>query len=162
MHKLYFTRLLLFVILGYLTPSCHSSKGPVELQDLNDQAAFMDDLYADLPFDMPRVKDPQFPGLRVNITDFGAIGDGMVKNTRAFADGISFKDITLRHQAGPGLIFYNTKNVAVEKMEIVTREAGWVRVLGGHSTGIHLDIKGLDRSKCVFERGASEGAVSLE
>ena len=78
------------------------------------------------------------------------------------ADGISFQRITLRHQAGPGLIFYNTKNVAVKKMEIVTGETDWVRVLGDQSSGIHLDIKAMDRAKCAFGRGASEGAVSLE
>jgi hypothetical protein len=41
-----------------------------------------------LPFDMPCVTEPQFPNFSVNISDFGAVGDGHTMNTQAIADAI--------------------------------------------------------------------------
>ncbi len=78
------------------------------------------------------------------------------------ADGISLKNIVLRHREGPGLIFYNTKNTAVKNMEIVSDEAGRVRVLGSQCAGIQLDVPGLDRSKVEFGQGAPEAGVELK
>lgn len=46
------------------------------------------DLYSDLEFDMPEIRIPAFPDYSVNIADFGAVGDGKTKNTKAFADAI--------------------------------------------------------------------------
>ena len=46
------------------------------------------DLYSDLEFDMPEIQIPAFPDYSVNIADFGAVGDGKTKNTKAFADAI--------------------------------------------------------------------------
>jgi len=43
---------------------------------------------ADLPFEMPVIKTPQFPGRTFVITDYGAVGDGHTKNTKAFAEAI--------------------------------------------------------------------------
>lgn len=40
-------------------------------------------IYADLPFDMPRVERPVFPDYEVSIVDFGAKGDGIFLNTEA-------------------------------------------------------------------------------
>ncbi len=48
-----------------------------------------EDLYANLEFDMPRVAEPAFPDFTVNITDFGAVGDGQTLNTQAFAEAIA-------------------------------------------------------------------------
>ena len=45
-------------------------------------------LYEGLPFEMPRIHKPVFPDYAVNITDFGAIGDGVFMNTDAFAKAI--------------------------------------------------------------------------
>ena len=45
-------------------------------------------LYKDVPFEMPQVQRPVIPALSVSITDFGAVGDGIVLNTKAFADAI--------------------------------------------------------------------------
>ena len=41
-----------------------------------------------LPFEMPRVDVPTFPGRRVSIADHGAVADGFTMNTQAFADAI--------------------------------------------------------------------------
>jgi polygalacturonase len=46
-------------------------------------------LYDGLEFDMPRVQEPSFPNNSVNITDFGAVGDGLTKNTAAFEQAIA-------------------------------------------------------------------------
>lgn len=41
------------------------------------------DVYADLPFEMPRVERPAIPAREASIVDFGAVGDGMTLNTEA-------------------------------------------------------------------------------
>jgi polygalacturonase len=45
-------------------------------------------LYENLPFEMPRVEKPVFPDRRVDIRDFGAVGNGVFLNTEAFARAI--------------------------------------------------------------------------
>lgn len=45
-------------------------------------------LYANLPFDMPKVQRPEFPPNTMKITDFGGVSDGMTLNTDAFAKAI--------------------------------------------------------------------------
>lgn len=45
-------------------------------------------LYKNLPFSMPRVKAPAFPGRSVNLKDYGAVGDGSSLCTQAFAKAI--------------------------------------------------------------------------
>lgn len=49
----------------------------------------MAELYTDLPFKMPRVAEARFPAHTVSILDHGAVGNGMVKNTAAFARAIA-------------------------------------------------------------------------
>lgn len=46
------------------------------------------DVYADLPFDMPRVEQPAFADYEVNIRAFGAVSDGATLNTQAINDAI--------------------------------------------------------------------------
>lgn len=46
-------------------------------------------MYKDIKFDMPRVERPVIPDTRVSLTDFGAVGDGLIKNTGAFAKAIA-------------------------------------------------------------------------
>ncbi|MGB3798994.1 MAG: glycoside hydrolase family 28 protein [Lewinella sp.] len=67
---------LLLLILGWLPT--------VSAQDIT-----VNELYADLPFDMPRVMEPTFPDREVSIADFGAIGDGTTLNTQAIEDAIA-------------------------------------------------------------------------
>ncbi len=47
------------------------------------------DLYSGIEFNMPRVQEPKFPNNSVNIKDFGAVGDGLTKNTQAFEKAIA-------------------------------------------------------------------------
>lgn len=45
-------------------------------------------IYADVPFSMPTVERPSFPGYEVNICDFGAKSDGVTLNTEAINGAI--------------------------------------------------------------------------
>jgi polygalacturonase len=47
------------------------------------------DILADLPFPMPALEEPRFPGFTVKITEFGAVADGRTLNTKAIADAIA-------------------------------------------------------------------------
>lgn len=46
------------------------------------------EIYRDIEFDMPQVIEPQIANNSVTITDFGAVGDGVVLNTEAFLRAI--------------------------------------------------------------------------
>lgn len=46
-------------------------------------------IYQGIEFDMPRVQEPSFPSYSVSLTDFGAVGDGLTKNTEAFEKAIA-------------------------------------------------------------------------
>ncbi|WP_373056637.1 glycosyl hydrolase family 28 protein [Zunongwangia sp. H14] len=46
-------------------------------------------LYEDIEFGMPRIQEPQFSDYEVNILDFGAVGDGLQKNTEVFKKAIA-------------------------------------------------------------------------
>ncbi|WP_321286927.1 glycoside hydrolase family 28 protein [uncultured Sunxiuqinia sp.] len=46
------------------------------------------DIYEGVEFEMPTVIEPSFPDYSASITDYGAVGDGEVLNTKAFADAI--------------------------------------------------------------------------
>ena len=58
-----------------------------------------DSIYANLPFDMPRVERPSFPDRSVSIVDFGAKGDGITLNTEAINQAIAHI-----HQQGGGKV----------------------------------------------------------
>lgn len=47
-----------------------------------------DSIYENLPFEMPKVKQPTFPDYSVNILSFGAKSDGITLNTKAINDAI--------------------------------------------------------------------------
>lgn len=49
----------------------------------------LDALYRlDLPFEMPAYQLPQIPNYSINLSDFGAIGDGVTNNSAAFAKAV--------------------------------------------------------------------------
>jgi polygalacturonase len=57
-------------------------------------------LYEGLPFEMPKVKIPEFPDNKVNILDFGGKPDGITLNTEAFEKAI----VALSKKGGGTLI----------------------------------------------------------
>ncbi|MCB0635389.1 MAG: right-handed parallel beta-helix repeat-containing protein [Lewinella sp.] len=81
---------LFSLTMGLFILSCGESPQPTTVVTTTTTAsAELDQLYDDVPFDMPRFQEPQFPDRTVNILDFGAVGDGQVKNTQAFVDAIN-------------------------------------------------------------------------
>jgi len=42
-----------------------------------------------VPFKMSKIKRPSFPDRTIDIRDYGAVGDGVTMNTKAFATAIS-------------------------------------------------------------------------
>lgn len=46
-------------------------------------------MYTDLPFEMPQVTRPTIPSTSVNLKDFGAVSDGVTKNTQSFAKAMA-------------------------------------------------------------------------
>ena len=46
-------------------------------------------IYEGIEFEMSKVQEPTFPDLEVSITDFGAVGNGLQKNTEAFEKAIA-------------------------------------------------------------------------
>lgn len=67
----------------WMTMACTTS--PSSAESLTADDAYV---YADLPFDMPRVERPAFPDYEVRITDFGARGDGVTCCTEAIRQAI--------------------------------------------------------------------------
>lgn len=59
-----------------------------------------DYLYEDMPFDMPKVNEPQIPQRSVSLDEFGAKGDGVTLCTDAFAKAIA----ELSRQGGGTLV----------------------------------------------------------
>ncbi len=49
-----------------------------------------DYLYENLPFEMEKIQRPAIPALTVQLTDFGAVGDGVTLNTDAFASAMQY------------------------------------------------------------------------
>lgn len=56
---------------------------------LSNEKLAMDEVYSNVEFAMPRVKETSFPDFEVKITEFGAVGDGIFKNTEAIAKAIN-------------------------------------------------------------------------
>lgn len=84
--------LLLIGLAGALQVSCQRQPGAPQATTASTAAAatsITSDLYAGLEFDMPRVQEPSFPAYSVSIADFGAVGDGLTKNTKAFEQAIA-------------------------------------------------------------------------
>ncbi len=71
--------------MGFAVPaSCQQAAN----SRLEDMAGISDAVYENVPFDMPKVKQPVFPRYEVNILDFGAKPDGVTLNTEAINKAI--------------------------------------------------------------------------
>lgn len=76
---------LLIFSIWVLQSSCQRNEAPASNLKNTDESV---DIYENIEFDMPKVVEPNIPDYRVSIEDFGAVGDGLTKNTKAFADAI--------------------------------------------------------------------------
>ncbi|MGL1884982.1 MAG: glycoside hydrolase family 28 protein [Reichenbachiella sp.] len=77
-------KLVVVGILGVFLNACGAKQTKV-VEELVD----IDWLYEEIPFDMPRVQEPNIPPYQVVLTDFGAVGDGLKDNTKAFEKAIN-------------------------------------------------------------------------
>ena len=84
------------------------------------ETAIDDTIYQNLPFEMPKVQQPVFPAYEVNISKFGAKGDGMTLNTKAINDAIIqnamhwySSPVTLKHILSFPLLSKDWKHAAV-------------------------------------------------
>ncbi len=66
----------------YITNACETKK------ESSQSISIYNELYIGLPFDMPLVAEAVFNDFSADITGFGGIGDGITKNTDAFANAI--------------------------------------------------------------------------
>ena len=66
-----------------------NNQSVTEAKEATSSTMETSDLYAGIEFEMPRVQEPQIPNNSVNIRDFGAIGDGLTKNSQAFEKAIA-------------------------------------------------------------------------
>ena len=48
----------------------------------------IESIYEGIEFDMPKVRETNFPDFEKNIIEFGAVGDGLTKNSEAFKSAI--------------------------------------------------------------------------
>ncbi|MFH0990589.1 MAG: glycoside hydrolase family 28 protein [bacterium] len=60
----------------------------LKAQPLNRDKKELQAYTANLPFTMPELQFPEIPDRSVTILEFGAVGDGLTMNTRAFAEAI--------------------------------------------------------------------------
>lgn len=65
--------------------ACQSTNEEIEIKT---KTADYGHIYEGIEFDMPKVQEPVIPDYEVNIADFGAIGNGVTKNTEAIAKAI--------------------------------------------------------------------------
>ncbi len=77
---------LVLGITGFLFSSCQKQGGTAASAEVATTDSF--DIYEGVEFDMPKVQEPTFANNSVRITDFGAVGDGLTKNTKAFEQAI--------------------------------------------------------------------------
>ncbi|WP_089237405.1 glycoside hydrolase family 28 protein [Belliella buryatensis] len=65
-----------------------SCTAPVGSQEIASGLIDSNSIYDNVEFEMPKVKEASFPDFAVNIKDFGAVSDGITKNTTAFAQAM--------------------------------------------------------------------------
>jgi polygalacturonase len=73
-------------VLGFLTGICSTHTSHSLASPTSDDSLVR--VTANLPFSMHRIELPQIPARTVNVTDFGAVGDGVALNTAAFAKAV--------------------------------------------------------------------------
>lgn len=81
MNKIHNFLLAALIVMVNCTP-------PVVSQQIASGIIDSNSIYDNVEFEMPKVKETSFPDLAVNIKDFGAVSDGITKNTAAFAQAM--------------------------------------------------------------------------
>ncbi len=111
----------------------------------------MTDIYKNLPFKMDEIKKPVFPANKVIITDFGAVGDGITLNTKAFADAI---EAVSKKGGGtvviPSGVWYTGPIVLKSNINLYTEEGALVVFSDNFDDYplIYTVFEGLDTKRC--------------
>ena len=112
----------------------------------------------DLPFQMPEVAAPQFPDRQVNLRDYGAVGDGIVLNTDAFARAID----ALSQQGGGKLVVpagvWFTGPIQLKSNINLHLQVGAVILFSPDETLypiIETSFEGLDTRRCLSPLSAN-------
>ena len=108
-------------------------------------------LTQDLPFNMPKVTAPVFPSREVNLTKYGAVGDGKTLCTDAFAKAID----DLAKQGGGRLVvprgIWHTGPIVLKSNINLHLEMGAVILFAADETlypVINTSFEGLDTRRC--------------
>ncbi|AKD03742.1 glycoside hydrolase family 28 protein [Pontibacter korlensis] len=80
--------LLMIGLVGALQVSCQREPG-TQASTATATSVDATNIYEGVEFDMPKVEEPTIPNYSVSIADFGAVGDGLTKNTEAFEKAIA-------------------------------------------------------------------------
>ncbi len=91
--------LLAATSIGLLTVFLSCGKDGDNRSDLKPSFSY-EQIYKDIPFEMPQVKIPVFPSRALSIVDCGGIGDGIFVNTGTFAKAME----SLSEQGGGTLV----------------------------------------------------------
>ncbi|MDR0961011.1 MAG: glycoside hydrolase family 28 protein [Mediterranea sp.] len=110
-----------------------------------------DSIYANLPFDMPRVEQPVFPDYQVSISDFGAKGDGIALNTEAINNAIK----AVNERGGgtviiPEGLWLTGPIVLLSNVNLHARQNALVLFTGDFEAYpiIHTSFEGLETLRC--------------
>lgn len=88
-RKLSINRFLLMIgLVGAMQVSCQREPG-TQASTATTTTVDATNIYEGIEFDMPKVEEPTIPNYSVSIADFGAVGDGLTKNTEAFEKAIA-------------------------------------------------------------------------
>lgn len=123
-------------------------------------------VYEGLEFSMPRIQEPDFPGLEVNILDFGAIPNGLDDNTQ-------FINQAIRHvsEKGGGKVviprgIWSTGPIALQNNVNLHTESGAVVIFSTNFDDYPLiatSFEGLDTYRCtspISGRGLENIAIT--
>jgi polygalacturonase len=108
--------------------------------------------YEDIEFEMALVNEPIIPSNSVNIIDFGAVNDGLVDNTQAFADAIA----AVTDKGGgkviiPAGIWLTGPIILKSKLEIHTEAGALIRFSTNKDLYpiIETSFEGLNTWRCI-------------